>query len=125
VTSLQKLKISSPIFVNGLHANFPLELLCPLGKMLFLGKTKFAKHEKYVQAKLSASYPAETNNDAIDEANFTQQDRIDFADHIENNLPKHMFGIFNSLKENRYNLKSLKLKERRLIISELRNILGG
>lgn len=85
---------------------------------------RFAKHERYVQAKLSASHPIEINNERVeDTGHMSPEDRVDLVDYIETRLPKGLLPSFSKLKLNNYNTKCLKPRERSTLINSLRNIL--
>lgn len=85
---------------------------------------KFAKHERYVQAKLSASHPIDINNERIEDINFDRRvGNIDFIDYVHANLPSGLFKTFDKLSSSNFNLHCLKPKERSNIIGALKIIL--
>jgi len=87
---------------------------------------KYAKHERYVQAKLSASHPIDIDNERIEDDHFDKMVyTIDFIDHIQHNLPSGLLVLFDKLLYNNFNLKCFKPKERTIMISALREALKG
>ncbi len=85
---------------------------------------RFSKHEKYVQAKLSASHPIDINNEKIEDVFSSAHElRFDFIDFVETHISKSLLPLFRKLKTNNYNVKCLKPKERNLILSVLKDIL--
>lgn len=85
---------------------------------------RFNKHEKYVQAKLSASHPIDINNEKIaDSFSSMHELKLDLVDYVEVHLSKSLLPLFMKLKTNNYNLKCLKPKERNIILCNLKDIL--
>lgn len=85
---------------------------------------KYAKHERYVQAKLSASHPIDIDGERIEsEEQFTHTDRVDLVDFIESRIALGLLGSFRRFKQNNYNPRSLKNRERVALMQALRNIL--
>ncbi len=85
---------------------------------------RYSKHERYVQAKLSSSHPIDIDGERIeDETSFSHYDKIELIDFIETRLPKTMLPSFILFKQNNYSPKSLKSRERSILMKMLRNIL--
>lgn len=85
---------------------------------------KYAKHERYVQVKLSASHPVDIDNQKIEDEDFNKKIiNIDFIDFVHNNLPSGFIPLFDKLLSNNLNPKCLKIRERNRIMSELKKIL--
>lgn len=85
---------------------------------------RYAKHERYVQAKLSSSHPIDIDGERIeDKVSFRHSDKVDLIDFIETRLPSTLMPSFAHFKANNYNPKSLKVRERATLMRMLRNIL--
>ncbi len=85
---------------------------------------RFAKHERYVQAKLSASYPVDIDAEKIEGDTISYEDKFDLVDFVETRISKTLLPSFEKLRVNNYSLKCLKPRERNVLIEALRNILG-
>lgn len=84
---------------------------------------RYAKHEKYVHAKLSASQPIDINTQRIEDLNSgTHQRSLEIVELIESKLPKHLLPIFNKFKAENFDTKALKARERSLLLDTLRNL---
>ena len=82
---------------------------------------KYSKHERYVQAKLSASHPVDIDSERIQDSKFEHRmEEIDIVDFILAHLPSGLHELFNKLKSVNFNLKGLKVRERFIISSALR-----
>lgn len=92
--------------------------------LVFLNKMeceKYAKHEHYVQVKLSASHPIDIDNERIEDNDFQKRvENIDFVDYVYSNLPSGLWGLFDRLRHSNFNLKALRSRERSVIIAALR-----
>jgi len=87
---------------------------------------KFARHERYVQVKLSANHPISIDEarieDAPQDANSFDDDFIRF---IYSNLPEHLHALFKELEISNFEMKSLKPKARSMLQEALKEILKG
>ena len=94
--------------------------------MVYLRKVdceRFLKHEKYVHAKLSASSPIDIDTQNIEDKGFFQhQKKVEIVELIESRLPPHLIPLFNKFKAQNFSPKALKVKERNLLLTTLRNI---
>lgn len=82
---------------------------------------KWSKHERYVQAKLSASHPIDIDTERIPDGKFERRmEEIDMVDYILAALPSGLHELFKKLESVNFNLKSLKARERAIISSALR-----
>ena len=84
---------------------------------------KYYKHEQLVHAKLSASEPSNIDNEEVEDNYYSSYiEKLEIIEVIECNLPDYIIPIYSKLKEHNFNLKSLKAKERSLLISTLRGV---
>ncbi len=85
---------------------------------------KYAKHERYVQVKLSASHPIDINNQRIeDKYSELLFDRIDLIDFISTHLSSANLELFEKVKFNNLDIKCLKSKDRTQLVQSLKEIL--
>lgn len=85
---------------------------------------KYKKHERYVQAKLSASHPIDIDNERIeDEESSVHQDTLEMVEFIESKLPVGMMGSFRKFRSQNFNPRSLKHRERNLLMEVLKEII--
>jgi len=84
---------------------------------------KYMRHEKYVHTKLSVNSPISIEEKrVIDNKSQTYFDKIDFIDYIFSLIPSGMNNLFNSLRENNFNINAMPTKEREKIMVTLRDI---
>jgi len=85
---------------------------------------KYARHERYVQAKLSASHPIDIYSERIeDDESELHSSRLELIEFIESKLPNSLMNLFIKFKAHNYNNKILSAKERSLLMTALKNIL--
>lgn len=85
---------------------------------------KFARHERYVQVKLSASHPVNINDNVLHDESFERRVKHrDLLEYVYNYLPKSLLPSFRSFLNSNFNLRSLKSKERIKLIEALVDIL--
>jgi hypothetical protein len=85
---------------------------------------KYRKHERYVQAKLSASMPIDINSRMIEDKNsLNKVNLIDMIDFIRSRLSSNLLPIFDKFVNSNFNIKALRPKDRMRLIPELRVIL--
>jgi DNA-directed RNA polymerase specialized sigma24 family protein len=83
---------------------------------------RFANHERYVHAKLSASQPIDIDTQRVeDEQHDAHQTRLEIIEFIESRLPHSLTEIFSKFKRENFNLKALSSRERSLLITTLKN----
>lgn len=86
---------------------------------------KFKKHEMFVQAKLSNSYPVDIDEQRVlDDSSENQISMIDMIDFIEHNIDKEFKDIFDKLFKFKLDIGKLKQKEREAIMPELEKIIS-
>lgn len=84
---------------------------------------KFYKHEKYVSVKLSSSHPIDIDNEKIEDYSYvTGVTNNEYIEHISSLIPSGLISNFNKLKDNNFNMKSLKSKDRKKMIHALKLI---
>lgn len=82
-----------------------------------------AKHERYIQAKLSNSHPIDIDTQRIYDNNSNSfVENLEFIDFVETHLPSGFMPLFRKLQDVKYNFKSLKFKERIAIQTVLYDI---
>lgn len=87
--------------------------------------SKFAKHERYITAKLSSSQPMDIESQNIEDSNFSRSVKTtEIVELIESKLPQNLLGLFRKFKNNNFDIKSLKPKERNNLLSTLRNLVN-
>lgn len=87
---------------------------------------KFARHERYVQVKLSANHPIsidEVRVEEVPQGSNTFGD--DFIEFVYNNLSENLHYLFRELESSNFEMKALKPKARSILQDALREILKG
>lgn len=86
---------------------------------------KYKRHEKYVQAKLSASHPVDINSQImVDKTSTEDFDHIDIIDYVLSSISSGILPLFVKFSQSNYDLKALKPRDRKIMISSLRDILS-
>lgn len=84
---------------------------------------RYAKHERFVYTKLSASSPIDIDTQRIEDNGFgSHLKKLEIVEIIESRLPPYLGPIFQKFKAHNFNIKILKPKERKLLIATLRDI---
>jgi hypothetical protein len=84
---------------------------------------KYQKHERYVQAKLSASHPIDIDNERIeDEESGTHRKTLELVEFIEARISPGLIHLFRKFKAQNFNPRALKPKERGILLDTLREI---
>jgi len=87
---------------------------------------KYARHEKYVQIKLSSSHPIDIDNERIEDGKYANTiNGEELYDYVIKHLPSGHRHCFDKLANNNFNLKSLKKNEVKAIVSELKKIMSN
>lgn len=85
---------------------------------------KYARHERYVQTKLSASHPINIDEDRVEDDAYTARvGRLDLLEYVRVYLTKEMLPVFDRFVEANFNLRVLKNRERVELSEELVDIL--
>lgn len=85
---------------------------------------KYARHERYVQVKLSASHPVNINENVLHDESFDRcVKHRDLLDYVREYLPKNLMSSFDQLVSSNFNVRALKSKERVVLIEALVDIL--
>ena len=85
---------------------------------------RFARHERYVQAKLSASHPIDINGERlIDDCSDIPMSKFELMDFIDAHLPQDLRRSFEKFKQANYDPRVLKQRERSVLMRVLREIL--
>jgi hypothetical protein len=80
---------------------------------------RYAKHERYVQAKLSASHPMNIEDTTIEDEEFNEKtERSEFIEYILTCIPPEHHDLFIVFEKSNFNLKALKPRER-IVLCEL------
>jgi len=80
---------------------------------------KYARHEKYVQTKLSANHPINIDENRVTDNEYPHRiSQTDLIDYIYAHLPSYFVPLFDAFIESNFDFKALKPKER-IIISEV------
>jgi len=80
---------------------------------------KFARHERYVQTKLSASHPLNIDDAHVEDDGFESHiERSELIEYVWSCMPPEHYPIFKIFEKSNFNLKVLKPKER-IILSEI------
>jgi DNA-directed RNA polymerase specialized sigma subunit len=86
---------------------------------------KFAKHERYVQAKLSANQPIDIETQKVSDGDYdSYQQRFEMIELIESRLPANLLPLFHKFKAQNFSLKALKAQEKTLLIGVLREMVN-
>ena len=83
---------------------------------------KYVKHERYVQAKLSASHPVDIDNERLEGEDNTAS-TFEMVEFIEARLSPSLQGLFAIFKAQNFNAKALKPRERSMLMEALRDII--
>ncbi len=87
---------------------------------------KYNRHERYIQAKLSASHPIDIDNErVIDEGSNIKFNHVDFLDYIYTNIPSGYTSSFNKLQITNFHFDELEDQERNDLIDILREVLSN
>lgn len=85
---------------------------------------KYARHEKFVQAKISANNPISLDGTRLeDQGSCFSETTFDMLEYIYTYLPSAFHPLFDKLKESNYDFNSLKSKERVILLGILKEVL--
>ena len=86
---------------------------------------KYAKHERFVQAKISANNPISLDDTRVEEegSSFVSQDFFSVLEYVYVNLPSGLHPLFNKLRCSNYDFDSLRAKEREILLESLKEVL--
>lgn len=85
---------------------------------------KYAKHERYVQAKLSASHPIDIDGERIEDSESeSHRETLELVEFIETKLPGSMMGLFHRFRAQNFNPRALKPRERSVLMEALKDII--
>jgi len=77
---------------------------------------KYARHERYVHAKLSASHPVNIDDDRVQDTAFDREvAKSELIEYIHSKLSSEMKVIFNAFELSNFNLKALRPRDRTAI----------
>lgn len=95
--------------------------------LIFLDKMqcdKYNKHERYVQAKLSASHPVDIDNQRIIDNKSDQHiNEVEIIDYVLSNIDKDLLPAFKQLLANNFEIRKVRQKDRALLVKALKEIL--
>ncbi|MCK5610133.1 hypothetical protein KAR91_50130 [Candidatus Pacearchaeota archaeon] len=85
---------------------------------------KYARHEGFVQAKISANNPISLDDTRLnEEGNCFSEATFDILEHIYIYLPSAFHPLFDKLKVSNYDFDALKSKERVILLDALKEVL--
>lgn len=85
---------------------------------------KYARHEGFVQAKLSANNPISLDDTRVEEdTNYVSEGTFDMLEHVFTHLPSGLHPLFEKLRHSNYDFDALRVRERDILMDALKDVL--